>query len=153
MKLFKLILILAFSLVLITNCSKKQEDADKLEQEMMGNLEETLADTTQAIDTVAVISPEEVLSEPTVDPMPKRSAGSGYTVQVAACEDETYARYLIDLYTTRGYEPFVSEFSVDGQKYYRVRIGVFENSSEANSLKQELADKFSLATWIDFIEF
>ena len=155
MRLFKLILILALSLFLTMSCSKKQEDADKLEQEMMGNLEDTLVDTSQAIDTVEVAMGvvEEVPSEPTVDPMPKRPAGSGFTVQVAACEDETYARYLVDLYTTRGYEPFVSEFSVDGQKYYRVRIGVFENSSEANSLKQELADKFSLATWIDFIEF
>lgn len=155
MKLFKLMMILALSLILITSCSKKQEDADKLEKEMIGTLDDTMADTTQVIDTVeaAVEMVEEAPVEPTIDPMPKRPAGSGFTVQVAACEDETYARYLVDLYTTRGYEPFVSDFTVEGQKYYRVRIGVFENISEANSLMLELSDKYTLTTWVDFIEF
>ena len=155
MKLFKLMMILALSLILIASCSKKQEDADKLEKEMIGTLDDTMADTTQVIDTVeaAVEMVEEAPMEPTIDPMPKRPAGSGFTVQVAACEDETYARYLVDLYTTRGYEPFVSDFTVEGQKYYRVRIGVFENISEANSLMLELSDKYTLTTWVDFIEF
>ena len=153
MKLFRLFMILGVSLSLIMSCSKKQEEADKLEKEMMEGSIDTLIDTTHIVDTVAIAAPEEVPSGPEVDPMPKQPTGSGFTVQVASCEDETYARYLVDLYTTRGYEPFVSEFSIDGQNYYRVRIGVFENSSEAKLLKQELADKFSLSTWIDFIEF
>ena len=158
MKVLRILALLGLCVALTVGCSKKKEDAAKLEEEMLAQeggdttgdtlkmpdqVEDTLA---MAADVAAVPQEEEVL--PT---MPRRPVGEGYTVQVAACESSDYARYLVDLYTQRGYEPFVSEFSVGGQTYYRVRIGLFDLQSEANRLKAEWIDKYTVQPWIDLI--
>ncbi len=150
MKILKYSLLMLLCLALIAGCSKKQDEVDKLEKEMLGQVD-TIADTMQA-DTMPVVAEVEVIEEePEVDKMPARPAGNGFTVQVASCESEDYARYLVDLYTGRGYEPFVSEISIEGQTYNRVRIGMYENFADAKVLKAELLDKYSLETWIDYV--
>jgi len=146
-------------LLMLTGCSEKQKDAARMEQEVKdlegaedtsaGALQQdSLAEAQRMADAQAV--PDE--AAPARRPMPAAPAGVGYTVQVASCEDEDFARHLIDVYTGRGYEPFVTTITYNNQTYYRVRIGNFESLSEARALQNELSDRFSLQTWVDQTE-
>ena len=144
------------TMILIAGCSDdSKEEAAKLEQEMMGQDTQT--------DTTAVVS--ETLPTETAQPMdagavpeeeeeyiPTQPAGSGYTVQVASCESLEYAQHLIKKYTNRGYEPYMTRYELDGQTYYRIRIGTFATKTEAVNLKAELSDKFTTPAWIDYNE-
>jgi cell division septation protein DedD len=76
----------------------------------------------------------------------------GYVVQVAACESMEYAQYLVEKYQNRGYDPYMITATVEGQTYYRVRIGGIETEQEAKQLKNELLDKYSIQAWIDEIQ-
>ena len=155
MKVHWMALIL-LTLVLVVGCSEdSKKEAAKLEQEMKGEkavtdttqtaVEDTMGESTQPMEPGAV--PKEEKEETYTGSQPE---GSGYTVQVASCESMTYARHLIEIYTERGYEPYMVKTDVDGQTYYRVRIGVFASLSEAQSLKSELADRYSVKAWIDY---
>ena len=104
-----------------------------------------MSESTQPMEPGAV--PEEEKEETYTGSQPE---GSGYTVQVASCESMTYAEHLIQIYTERGYEPYMVKANVDGETYYRVRIGIYPSLSEAQSLKSELADKYSVKAWIDY---
>ena len=156
MKLHWIALIL-LALVLLVGCSEdSKKEAAKLEQEMMGEeaevdttataVEDTLAEVPEPMDAGAVPEEEEEVYVPT------EPEGSGYTIQVASCESMEYAQHLIERYTQRGYEPYMTRVEVDGQLYYRVRIGNFQAKSEAVSLKAELMDRYSVQAWIDYNE-
>ncbi len=147
------------ALALLGGCSDKQKEAAELEQEMR-DLEaagtatdaEATADTMATQETVADAEavPEE--TQPTPPPMPPAPEGEGYTVQVASCENQEYARHLIGVYADRGYDAYVTTITFEGETYYRVRIGNFEGASEAQALKADLADKYSITPWIDRLD-
>jgi len=146
-----LAVVLVLSLLAI-GCSKKKEEAAELEKELMGQ-QDTMAEVSaEPVDTVS--PPVSVAQAPkeTEPPIPSGPIGSGYTVQVAGCEDRAYAEYLLEVYTGRGYEPYLTTATVGGQTYYRVRIGSFESLAEAKAMKVELRDRFSLDAWIDYVE-
>ena len=147
--------------LLSLGCSKKKDEVAQLEKELLGDsaAAETGAtyvdslgnEVTTAMDAGAVpeeVQPEEVQSAA----LPEAPTGSGYTVQVAGCENRDYAEHLVDTYRDRGFEPYVSNYTVDDQLFYRVRIGQFESFTKANELKNELIDKFSVEAWIDVLE-
>ena len=153
---FLLIVSLAVAgLWVLQGCSDKQKEAERLEQEMRdldsgdsGTLQDTAAaDLSATADAAAAVPEEPAEVKPA---MPQAPSGSGYTVQVASCEDEDYARHLVDRYTGRGYEPFVTTITYNNQTYYRVRIGNFANYSEAKALMNELVDRYSISgIWVD----
>ncbi len=135
---------------LLFGCSKKQDEAAELEKELLGKKDTAAAVVEQAVvDTTPDVAAVPVEPEPSY---PGAPAGAGYTVQVAGCEDRVYAEYLVEKYTTRGYEPFVTVANVEGQTYYRVRIGMYETLSEAKALKIQLEDRYSVNAWIDYIQ-
>ncbi len=153
MKYMRFLAVLCLAGLVISGCSKKQEEADKLEQEMMA--QETAVDSA-AVDTTAV--EEEVAMDAAAVPREETSPfvpvdveGEGYTVQVASCESLDYARYLVEVYSDRGYEPYLTQFEFEGQLFYRVRVGQFESDSEALALKAELIDKYSVDAWVDIL--
>lgn len=138
-----------------SGCSDKQDEADEIERQMMETPEtlttvDTVQPETEPVDTMqqpdVSAVPEE---EPALPDLPGEPAGSGFVVQVAACESADYARYLIDKYTGRGYEPWVTEVMHDGQQYYRVRVGPYETLEKAREMKLELEDRYSIKAWID----
>jgi len=155
MKLHWIVLFL-LALVLLVGCSEDtKKEAAKLEQEMMGEeaadtataaVEDTLGEISEPMDAGAVPEEEEDVY------VPSQPEGSGYTIQVASCESMEYAQHLIEKYSERGYEPYMTRVEVDGQLYYRVRIGNFQAKSEAVSLKAELMDRYSVQAWIDYNE-
>ena len=157
MRISILPVVLTAGALLLIGCSDEQkEEAERLE-EQMNQMEQESTDTTVAEDTLMDSMPEvdtpagadAVPEEPQVEGMPERPSGSGYTVQVASCEDEAYARHLVDLYSGRGYDPYVETFDYGGQLYYRVRIGLFDTFGEAKGLRDELMDGYSITAWVD----
>ena len=141
-------------------CSDKKKDEAKLEQEKIGAeaTADSIADQAElgimpdsANQEGDATAPGEMSDQSLASAMPPAPEGDGFTVQVASCEDEDYARYLVELYQKRGYEPFVSTVNYEGQQYYRVRVGNFDRSAEASELRNELADKFSIEPWVDYL--
>ncbi len=140
--------------LVFAGCSKKKEEAQKLQDEMTKH--DTVTDTL--VDTVTAMMPDTSRMKANAGAvpsdempsqyMPRQPQGTGYTVQVASTTGQADARRLIDLYTKRGYEPFITQTNIGGVTYYRIRIGEFQTLSDAKQLKQELSDRFSLRPWI-----
>jgi cell division septation protein DedD len=154
-KLFALIGVLA---LLAVSCSRKKEEAARLEREMMQQ-EETVDTTAEAELTpedTAGYAPTDMDARaiPREEPqfVPQEEEAAGYVVQVAACESMEYAQYLVEKYATRGYSPYLTTVTVNGQTYYRVRVGGLATLQEAKTLKAELVDKYSVKAWIDKTE-
>ena len=141
--------------LLFIGCAERQEEAEKLGQEVMeqeGETADTLASDAQVIEEDSAA--EEVTADASAVPegtssLTEAPAGEGYTVQVAACPEYDYTQHLLDLYRRRGYEPYAVKFVHEGQTFYRVRIGSFETAAEAAALKTELIDKYSIEAWVD----
>lgn len=153
MNIHKSILLLFMLVALVLGCSKKKEEAAQLEQELTGQADtaaQMAAEPMPAPDTMAPTA--DAAAMPQEVPGYGAPVGSGYTVQVAGCEDRTYAEYLARKYTNRGYEPFITSVNVGGQTYYRVRIGKYQYLSEAKALKAELIDRYSINAWIDYMQ-
>ncbi|MFQ5454080.1 MAG: SPOR domain-containing protein [Candidatus Zixiibacteriota bacterium] len=153
MNIYKFLLFTLILTGLIFSCSKKKEDAAKLEQEMLQQevdsnaIRDSIQEMEAVMDSLAETEESMEVSEEAV--MPGQPEGEGYTIQIASCEDRTYAEYLINKYLERGYEAYMTTITYDGQTYYRVRIGLFEALSDARLLEDELEDKYSKDVWID----
>ncbi len=158
MKTLYIPLTILMAILLVFGCSKKKDEVAQLEKEMMGQAETdsaAIADSLAVIDSIAAeeaMNAEAIPEESDRETMPAKPAGSGYTVQVAGCENSDYAQFLVRKYQSRGYEPYVTTETVGEQAYSRVRIGVYESYSEAKALKSELEDKYSIAPWIDITD-
>jgi cell division septation protein DedD len=159
MNAWKLLAFLGILALLAMSCSRKKEEAARLEQEMMQEEAETADAAAEAgltpEDTAEYAAPDmDAAAIPSEEPqfVPQEEEAAGYVVQVAACESLEYAQYLVDKYTTRGYSPYLITATVDGQTYYRVRIGGLATLEGAKELKVELVDKYSVEAWIDKTE-
>lgn len=160
MSIYKYSVFMLLILLLIGGCSKKKEEAAKLEQEILGQeaARDTTGDTVSAMavayDSAADIGDASAIpEEEPARAIPTQPSGPGYVVQVASCESRDYAEYLVDKYISRGYEPFMTTVTHNGQTYYRVRIGLFENLEDALALKDELKSKYSAKPWVDKVGF
>ncbi len=151
MESYKYFILVVTVLLVFAGCSRKQEEAAELEKELSGQ-QDTIAETAEMpVDTAPTAADVSAVPE---EPEPAYTVptGGGYTVQVAGCEDQVYAEYLVDKYTERGYKPYITSTMVNGQAYYRVRIGSFETLGEAKALKAQLADRYSVTAWIDYVQ-
>jgi len=157
MKNVIIVAILGMTLMLALSCAQKQEEATKLEQEILeqehpatdslGVVVETVPDSVEAVAVVPDASavPQEDTHFEQAPPV-----GAGYTVQVGACKNLEYSQHLVETFTGRGYEPYLTSAVIDDQTFYRVRIGNVEGYSEAKALRDELLDKYSVSdVWID----
>lgn len=159
----KLLILTACGLLiaLALGCSDdKKEEAQRLEQEMLGGGQQT--DTTQIAETTPSARPgdstptapgrPEAIPKETVKPigLPSQPIGSGYVVQIASCPSSEYAEYLVGKYQKRGYEPWVITYTGNqGDIYFRVRLGYYDTQAEADRVKRELIDRYSINPWID----
>ncbi len=62
-----------------------------------------------------------------------------WSVQVAAAPAKDLADTLAQQLTAKGYDGYVVQANVNGQTYYRVRVGHFDGRQEAESVRQSLA--------------
>jgi len=140
MKFSKILILIGILTLLMAGCKKDPEPERAIIPPV---------DTTPIIDTSPVV---EIDTMPAIEEkpgLPSAPLGSGFAVQVASATDEDYARYLVSLWTGRGYEPYVESFMYEGETHYRVRLGIYETLSSAKRMVAELEDKYSLMTWID----
>lgn len=156
MRLSTVFVICAMILALFAGCSEKKENAEKLEQQMKQMEGQADTGTKQMTDTTATAMQQPTHNASAVpkeeeevpEGLPMAPASGGYTLQVAACQDSTYARHLVDLYRSRGYQPYVMMAQVGGETYYRIRLGDYDTLAEAKAAKAELKDRFSITPWL-----
>jgi cell division septation protein DedD len=74
-----------------------------------------------------------------------------YTVQVASSTDRAFSQEIVDTFLARGYEAYLGTVTRDDVTYYRVRVGHYSTSSEANQTAVEINRKYSLQSWVDKI--
>lgn len=152
---YSIILLLIFSIAFMFGGCKKDEEISDLEQEV---LESDAADnlTDSIAEESAVTAEEELAMTPEKTPeetpsrpeMPIRMETAGFCVQVSASTSYENTYNLVELYAERGYEAYVTEAVIEGETFYRVRIGVFETVEQARQLALELSDKYSANYWI-----
>ena len=153
-----LILLAAF---LITGCSKDEQVAELEKQIQESESEDLLQDTTtDAAETEQPTVPETktYTKTPETAPreekaptyMPKHTGSGQYTIQIAAGSNPEWVKIMADKYIRRGYEAFITETDVDGETFYRLRIGSFDGLSEAKAVGMELKDKYSADFWVDY---
>ncbi len=149
-----------FLLIICFNGCSKDEDAvaeleqDALESQTTDYLDETPAEETASPMEEVPETPETAMTPetaPVEEPieMPSQPEGEGYTIQVAAGTNPAYARYLAGIFMDRGYEAFVTEAIIDGETFYRIRVGNYATLTEARNAGTEIQDKFSTDFWID----
>jgi len=126
------IFILFLAVLMVGGCSK-DEDVAELEQQIKDTESEDLLKDTLAGEY-----------------MPEYTGTGQYTVQVAAGGNPEWVKYMAETFIRRGYEAFITEAIVDGETFYRLRIGSYDSFSKAKAAGMELADKYSVDYWIDY---
>lgn len=144
--------------LLLVGCSKEDEEVDALGDQaaqdeaaaVMDSLNKVKTDSaameqgTLAEDTQTMTEPEETF-EPEVD----YSGLVGYVVQVGSYAEYDFAKMMSEKFTKRDYPAFVVSTEIDGQTYYRLRIGVYETYEEAKEVGELVKDRYSAEYWID----
>jgi cell division protein FtsN len=70
---------------------------------------------------------------------PRRAQGHGtYTVQIGAFTGIEDAYQVKDTYAAKGYAPYVLTTRAEGKVIYRVRVGTFDNRSDARRMALKL---------------
>lgn len=158
MKILKAVPAFLIIFVFAFGCSKDKDQVSELEQEVIEEQGENYAaETAPAVDdsTPPKATVEEYEMTPEASPAEepkvelKKPAGTGYTVQIAAGTNYNYVRYLADKFVTRGYEAYITEATVNGVNFYRIRIGSYGTVSDALRAGEDLKDKYSINYWVD----
>jgi len=122
-----------------------------------GKKEPVPAPVQQAPEPVAQVQPEpapEPEPEPEPEPAPKPvvktvSLPPGtYTIQVAAWETYEDAQNLADFYERKGYDSQVEEADLPSGRWYRVRIGKYDNPSDAKDVADTIAESYNSDIWL-----
>jgi cell division septation protein DedD len=157
-KVFIPMVILAV-LFLFCACSK-DEDVAQLEQETIDaqttdyqtdsatGEEETVGEVDLAENEYATTPETTPEEEPVAVPTSNYGGMGGYTIQVGSGTNYENVKYIMQKYLDRGYDAFITEAYINDELVYRLRIGNFENYSEAKAMALELEDKYSAKFWI-----
>lgn len=82
--------------------------------------------------------------------VPTTKSNRYYTIQVAAFDAQTLAQAYIDkLKTKYALDAYMVEGSVQGKKWYRVRVGKFEDLDKAKEFAKVLEEKLQVKPFID----
>lgn len=84
---------------------------------------------------VRKIEKRETVSQPPItSEISPRQADLPYTIQVASSQSEEKALALVNRLKTRGYPAYIEEAELKGEKWFRVRVGSFQNREAALQL-------------------
>ena len=78
---------------------------------------------------------------PSVDQAESKENGKRWTVQVNAFPDERSAKSWVDRLKNKGYNAYVTEVSIKGKTWYRVRVGEYGTREEARKVEETLKTK------------
>lgn len=81
------------------------------------------------------IEKRETVSQPGItSEISPRQADLPYTIQVASSQSEEKSLALVNRLKTRGYPAYIEEAELKGEKWFRVRVGSFQNREAALQL-------------------
>ncbi|MBN2288359.1 MAG: SPOR domain-containing protein [Candidatus Glassbacteria bacterium] len=87
--------------------------------------------------------------EPKPEPVKKVSLPPGtYTIQVAAWETYEDAQKLAAFYQRKGYDSRVEEADLSSGRWYRVRIGKYDNPAKAKEAADLIAETYKSDIWL-----
>ncbi len=82
-------------------------------------------------------------------PTPDATLASGWVVQVRSTPDKAAADSLQATLMSAGFPAFVVSADVDGQTYYRVRVGRYGSRGDAETIENELLVRSDIDTaWV-----
>ncbi len=144
--------------LLITGCSKKKDEVDRLQQEaaeedaaaVMDSLTRLprVPDTSAAAASRPSVTERPAQTKPE-EPEPEYQVGEGFVVQVGSYSGRELADYWAGRYQTWGYEAYVQTADIAGQTFFRLRIGPFDTYQEAKQIGALLVDRYSADFWVD----
>ena len=97
----------------------------------------TKASAAEEADVQTLLGPAKTI--PTVDSSRSANSGKKWSVQVSAAPAKDTADHLVQRLIAKGYDGYTVRAEVNGQTYYRVRVGHFDAREEAESTRQSLA--------------
>lgn len=80
--------------------------------------------------------------KPTVKKAPEKTVYKPWAVNVSSFSQKKEAIAFAEKIRGAGYAPYVTEFTLDGVKWHRVRVGFFNTKAEAKRVGDELSVKF-----------
>lgn len=83
--------------------------------------------------------------ESPVSPANRESPDQAWTVQVKSSRDKAFTDSWVDRLKSKGYDAFSSEADINGQTWYRVRVGHLDTRAEAETLRSALEAQESLS--------
>lgn len=117
-----------------TAAEKKSEKADaaKAEQNAAPKAETKAEPKAEKKEAAAAEKPAEKKEPAKVEKKAK------YTLQLSSFQDRGEALALFDSIKAAGYQPYLTEGSVDGKQYFRVRLGSYTSMDDASRARAEL---------------
>lgn len=152
--------------------SSTLDSLDTAVQEVAGNSDAGSGQTSDTTVEERDLPPEHSIAVPDtafpeVDTQPSATQPSeparlmppiisdGYTVQVESSPVQSYIEQQVEVFKQRGYDAYISAITrPDDQKtYYRLRVGRFATSEEAEALSREINSQFGVSSWVDWTTF
>lgn len=96
-------------------------------------------------------APGQPSPQPSAQPStaPSGSLATGdLVIQILVSSEEAKAREVLDRLRSHGFRAFLSPVTDRGRTLYRVRVGPFEQKSEAEAVAERLRATLGLETWI-----
>ena len=142
----------------IIGCNKKQDELDAIQQDAadqdaavvidsLGQGEGEAVEETAEYETPTLTETEAVRE--TAEPEPDYSQFEGFVIQLGSYSDYELATYWSEKYQNRDLPAFLRQVELDGQTFWRLRIGVYDTYGEAKEVGDLLVDRYSAAYWID----
>jgi len=86
-------------------------------------------------------------AKPAMITAPKKDpSGNIWSVQISATQDQSAAQLLQDKLKSKGIDAFIVEAELNSTRWYRVRVGRYATSQEAEKIRQELQSREKLAS-------
>ncbi len=144
-----------FTLVLLlVGCSKDEEEIRAIEKEATETGAAAVTDSLERPDWKAAQAKDTATTterqQPARPRQPDYSDLEGYVVQIGSYSSYDFAQMMAEKYQQRDFPAFVQAAELDGQTYYRLRIGVYETVQDAKVIGDILNDRYSADYWIDF---
>ena len=144
--------------LIVVGCSKKQDELDAIQKEAtdqdaaavidsLGKGTEEIVEETTEEQAPAVAAP--AATTKAAEPKPDYSKFEGFVIQLGSYSDYELANYKVEQFQTRDFPAFLRQVEIDGQTYWRLRIGVYDTFQEAKEIGEQLVDRYSVTYWID----
>jgi len=105
------------------------------------------AEKKPEVSAPGVAQPDALVPKPVNNPGAKKDLPTNtWSVQISATQDRTAAQLLQDRLKSKDFDAFIVEAEINSNRWYRVRVGRFPTSQDAEKMRQDLQSKENLAT-------